>query len=405
MRSTEPKPIFTEPDYEYGNRSRIKVVQIVPSLAGALDPHRSLQEYELKDQPPYTEAQIREKIAEIADNYKVVSDPDSPKTAPRQIGMTIVNKDLLLQGVPGLIIMTTAGSSFYDEEFNPNNGGIAVEIAYEALANPTKPIVAVESPGTGNSSDLTPDEYKQAMHDGKLVHEVRDHTGKIIEYDAFETVQGIARALGPEGEGVSISHASAKVSATLFTGALKAALPRDTMERSFDYNPTNISDRNVAALILANLWEIRSQNKYAESSHDPLKITEERKEMALGILSSAKKRKRDQIRAQTHNPFKMVRQQQVLSRGNKNGQAAAVHAVAAQQQHHDLLQTFAVPAFAAQYKHTERDIARFMKLIKVLGGSAAELASMQTLELPIGQYAHSYFPTMLATLQANAFNR
>jgi hypothetical protein len=188
MRASEPTPTFKEPDYEYGNRSPIHVIKIVPNLASVtLDPHASLQNYELKDKDPYTDKQLRDTLTEIADNYQVVFDPASTESEPKQIGMTIANKDLLLQGVPGIFIMTTAGSSLYDEERNPNNAGIAIEMAYEALTN-RRPIILGESPGTGNSSDLTKDEYRQAVQDGKLVHEVRDHTGKIISYEDRKSV-------------------------------------------------------------------------------------------------------------------------------------------------------------------------------------------------------------------------
>lgn len=286
------------PDYGYGNHSPIEVIQIRPLPRGTdIDPHSSLEVDNpggIAERAPFTETELEEKIEEIAANYQIIGDPKSTESEPKQFGLTVVNKHMLLPGRGAIMMMTTQGSSLYDEEGNPNNEGNALELAYAAFKYPDQAIILVESPGTGNSSDLTDEEYKQASEDGKLVDDVRDTFGKITGSEAFDTLQALARAL--EHQNVSISHISANASGAHFASGLAVALPED-LQRVFLYNSTNISDRNPIALTLATLGEIRTQSRYDKASRDPLKLTEERKEMARRVMGSEKKSRVAQARA------------------------------------------------------------------------------------------------------------
>lgn len=391
-----------KPDYEFGNRPHIEVIRVLPrQLKEALDPHSSL-EIENIAEPLFTEEQLYDKVLEVADNYTIFADPESTEQNPRFFGGTILNKHLIDEGVPAILVVGTSASSLYDEERNPNNEGNAIELAYLAFKYPDRPIVFIESPGNGNSVDFTDEEYKEAAKDGRLVHAEIDDDGKLIDYEAFETVAAIARAV--QHAGISISHVSSNASGAHLSTAIAAALERDSLERAFLYNPTNISDRTFVGLTAATLWEVWRQSRYEKASKDPLRLTKERKEMALKALSTKPKRKVDQALASTHNPVKLLRQQKMLRRGNKHGASAAVHAVAAQDQHPGLRQTFIFPEFAAQYKRSE-DFYEFMRRIEQLGGTAVEMTDIESLKIPMGQYGHTHYPTVRQTFEGYAFNR
>ena len=398
--SKETAPAFAQPDYDYGNHSPIQVIRLKPVMKPGLDPHAAL-EHSVSEQSPYSREQIIQAITEGVANYQVFTDPKSPENEPRHFGGTVVNRHLVAEGAPAILMITTVGSSLYDEKLNPNNESNLLELAYTALKYPDRPVVLVEAPGNGNSTDLTRDEYRQAAENGRLVHATKDHSGK-TDYEAFETLQAMARSL--ENEGVKIGWVSANASGAHYASAVEAALPAGTMESAFLYNPTNISDRSLLGLTYGTLKEIATQGKYAEKSRDPLRITEEMKETVRKIMSSAAKRKIDQARASTHNPAKLYRQQQILRRGNRHGQAAAVHVAAAQKRHPDMRQTLVFPEFAAQYKRPE-DFQEFMRIVNELGGLAVNEADLESLQIPLGQYGHAHYPTVRQTLESFAFKR
>ena len=391
-----------QPDYGYGNHNPIEVIRIVPHIgSAALDPHASLDTI-AESRVLFTEAELEEKVTEVADNYRVIGDPQSSEANPKVFGVTIVNKHLLDEGIPGILMMSTTGSSLYDEKGNPNNEGNALELAYMAIKHPDRPIVFVESPGDGNSVDLENEEYREAAKDGKLIHETRGISGRIVKYEPFQTLQSLARAL--EYSEIRVSHISSNGTGAHFSTALMTGMQQGAIERAFLYNPSNISDRSTIALTIANLMEITGQGKYAKLSKDPLRLTDERKKMARRVMGSITKRKIDQARASTHNPIKLWRQQKIFRRGNGVGQSAAVQSVAAQMQHPNIKQTFVFPEFAAQYKSPE-DFYEFMRIIGTLGGAAVEMTDIESLQIPLGQYGHSHYPTVRQTLEGYAFNR
>jgi hypothetical protein len=393
---------FQQPDYSYGNRSAIEVIRLVPAIGkSAIDPHASLDHQNL-ERPSFTEAQLKEKVTEVADNYQIIADPKSAEKSAKQFGVTIANRDLLERGEPAILIISTAGSSLYDEKGNPNNEGNVLEMAYTAFKY-KQPIVYGEGFGSGNSVDFEAEEYKQAAKDGKLVHEVRDHTGRITSYEAFQSLSALARAL--EHAGINISHLSSNASGAHLSSGMMAALPESSLTRAFLYNPTNVSDRTVIGLGAANIWEaIFKQGSYSKASKDPLQLTDERKQMAREVMASVKKRKFDQARARTHNPVKLWRQQKIFSRGNQNGQSAAVHSVVGQMRHPDMRQTVIFPEFAAQYK-SPRDFEDYIRIVVRLGGTVIRQEDLESLKIPIGQYGHSHYPTVRQTLESYAFNR
>lgn len=399
--SPETVEDFQKPDFEYGNHPAIEVIRLVPHIGRTgLDPHASLDN-ELAE-PLFTEAALEDKVTEIADNYKVIGDPRSTEAQPKHFGMTVANKHLLDEGVPAILVISTNGSNLYDAEGNPNNEGNALELAYTAFKYPDRPVVYVESPGNGNSVDLEDEEYKEAAKDGKLVRESRDASGRIVDYEAFETIRALARALAHES--INISHISSNATGAHFSTAFMAASPRDSVERAFLYNPSNISDRNVIALTYGTIKEIRTQDRYKQLSKDPLKLTDERKIMARRVMGSIAKHKLDLARASTHDPVKMWRQQKIFRRGNGHGQSAAVHSVAGQLQHPGAKQTFVFPEFAAQYKRPE-DFRKFMEWVDRLGGRVVEMTDIESLKIPLGQYGHSHYPTARQTLESYGFHR
>jgi hypothetical protein len=406
--SVKYKKEFKRPDYEYGNRTAIEVVRLVPNLGAlALDPHASLEiEHNADIEPLFTEAQLEAKVKEIATHYRVIADPKSTEAEPKQFGVTMANEHLLAEGVPGILILSSGASSLYDEKGNVNTFDNAIEMAYTAFKHPMQPVIYVESPGNGNSVNLTDEEYAQAAQDGKLVHESRDPSGKIVDYESFETLQAMVRAL--EDAGVQISHTSANAAGAHFSTALAAALPRDSLDRAFLYNPTNISDRNWIWLSLLTGKEIITQGKYKNASKDPLKLTDERREMARRVMGDASKgiikRRIQQAQASTHNLGKLKSQQKMFRRGNKKGQAAAAQLVIGQMHHQNLKQTVILPEFAAWYKDPE-DFIEFMNQVKKLGGNIIEAADVESLSIPLGQYGHSHYPTVRQTLESYAFQR
>lgn len=100
----------------------------------------------------------------------------------------------------------------------------------------------------------------------------------------------------------------------------------------------------------------------------------------------------------------MWRQQRIFSRGNGHGQSAAVHAVAGQLAHPGARTTYVFPEFAAQYKSPE-DFVEFVRLISRLGGTAINVWDVKSLQIPLGQYGHSHYPSVRQTLEGYAFNR
>jgi hypothetical protein len=406
--SSEAYKSYKNPDYEYGNRTPIEFIRLMPKLGGvALDSHASLELINNPAaQPLFSESQLKDKVGEIAQNYRVIFDPRSTEADPKHFGVTIANEHLLAEGVPAVLILSTEASSLYDKGGNVNNHANALELAYTAFKYPDRPIVYMETPGNGNSVILTKDEVAQAAEDGKLLHESRDESGKLTEYEAFETVQAMVRAL--EDGGIKVSHISSNAGGAHVATALESALPKGTMDRAFLYNLTNISDQNWIRLSIAKGWEIFTQGKYAKNSHDPLKLTEERKEMARQVLGDASKnivkRRLQQARASTHSISKLKGQQKIFRRGNKHGQSGAVQLVAAQLQHPDLKQTVVLPAFAAQYRDPQ-DFVRFMEIVSQLGGKAIVVEDIESLTIPMGQYGHSHYPTVRQTLESYAFHR
>ena len=377
----------------------------VPNIGKlVIDAHESLN-YKLQEQAPYTTEQIMGKITELRDNYHVVGDPKSTEAEPKQFGVSILNKDLLDQGVPAILMVTTDGSSLYDEELNPNNEGNAIDLAYMALAHPDQPVIVVENPGSGNSTNMTKDEYKQAAKDGRLMEATINDDGRLVDFKTFKTIDSIVRALASEGLD-NISHISTNSTSILYATAAAAALKSNSLEKAFLYNPTNISDWFTPALIVGRLREIAGQSKYQSQSHDPLRHTDELKEMAKKAMSDKPKRKIDQARASTHNPINLLNKQRIFARGNKRGQAAAVHVAAATLQHPKVRQTIVVPEFAAQYKRPE-DFRNFINRVFRLLGSTVEIDEdeIKTLQIPLGEYGHSHYPTVHQTLEDYAFNR
>lgn len=400
MVRTDRLPSFDKLDYGYGDHSPIDIIRFKPvTTSDVLDPHASL-ELPSTDRPPFTEVQLKDKVGEVVHNYTAISDPESTESQPKQFGFTVANKDKMLAGIPGILLFTTNASSIYDEEFNPNNEGNVLEQAYAAFYHPELPIYLIESPGTGNSVDFTDDEYSSAAKDGRLVSTEIDDEGRITSYEAFPTLQAIRRAL--EAAGVSIGYISANATGAHIGAAFETTLEPGSIEKSFLYNPTNISDRTFIGFNLAAIREVITQGRY--KSHDPLQLTDERKAMAKAIMSDRPKRKLDQIRAQTHNPRKLLRQSQIWRRGDRHGQAAAVHGVAAQMQHPEARHTYVLPQFAAQYKSPE-DFDKFVQAITKLGGFAREVNDIESLLTPLGQYGHSHFPTVRQTLESYAFER
>ncbi|GAC1501988.1 MAG: hypothetical protein NVS1B10_06520 [Candidatus Saccharimonadales bacterium] len=402
MAHNEHLSTSLKPDYEYGNRSAIDVVNILPGILANQSQSITTISHLPENKPLFSESQLQDKVTELADNYTIFGDPKSTESSPKHFGVTVLNRALLDEGVPAILAMSTNGSSLYDEKANANNEGNALELAYMALAYPDKPIVFVESPGNGNSVDLQPDEYKQASLDGKLIHEKRNSSGKLVDFEAFETLQSLARALSHEG--VAVSHISSNASGAHFSSALMTALPKNSLKSAFLYNPSNISDRSTIALTLATFKEILTQGRYEKVSKDPLKLSAERKAMARLAMGSVKKSKIDQARASTHNPIKLKRQQEIFRRGNKYGQSAAFQAVAGSLHHPELNQTFIFPEFAAQYKQS-KDFVIFMKLIQKIGGKAINMDNIESLKIPMGQYGHSHYPSVRQTLESYAFQK
>jgi hypothetical protein len=141
---------FNRPDFEYGNRSAIEVVRLVPNLGAlALDPHASLEiEHRADIEPLFTEAQLEAKVKEIATNYRIIADPKSTEAEPKQFGMTVANASLVDEEVPGILILSSGAASLYDEKGNVNTFDNALEMAYTAFKHPMKPVIYVESPGS-----------------------------------------------------------------------------------------------------------------------------------------------------------------------------------------------------------------------------------------------------------------
>jgi hypothetical protein len=398
---------YTNPDYDYGNHARIEVVKLVPRLGrAALDPHASLGVLDNTSVTFFTEPQLRNKVGEVAHNYRLFYDPQSTEAEPKNFGGTITKEHLIAEGVPAILIFDSEASSLYDEKGNVNNHPKALEIAYTDFKYSDHPIVYMETPGNGNSVNFTKDEVGQAAENGKLVSEERDLSGKITEYEAFETIQAMVRAV--EDAGIKVGYISANAGGAHVATAFEAALAKGTLERAFLYNLTNISDQGWMRLSLTKGWEIITQGKYNKRSYDPLKLTDERKQMAREVLGDASgsivKRRIQQARASTHSVSKLKGQQKMFMHGNKHGQSGAVQLVAAQMQHPELKQTVVLPAFAAQYRNPE-DFVRFMEIVSQLGGMAIQVEDIESLTIPMGQYGHSHYPTVRQTLESYAFNR
>jgi hypothetical protein len=139
-------------------------------------------------------------------------------------------------------------------------------------------------------------------------------------------------------------------------------------------------------------------------SKDPLRINDELKEMAKKVMSDKPKRKIDLARAGAHNPLKLINQSRMFARGNDKGQAAAVHIAAAKLQQPELSQTVVLPRFAAQYKRPD-DFREFVQRTYRLLGTHVEVDEIETLQVPLGEYGHSHYPSVRQTFENHAFNR
>lgn len=400
MSDREPVATFIEPDYAYGNHGPLELIRVVPNIGQlVIDAHESL-DYTPPEKSPYTDEQVLEKVGELRDHYKIIGDPASSK----HFGVAILNADLPSY-VPAILMVTTDSSNFYNEEMKPNNAGNAIELAYLALSQPGRRIIAIESPGTGNSSNLTGDEYRQAGENGRLMEAAITGDGMLRDFTVFETIDAIVRALSSEGLD-NISHISTKAASVLYATAIASSLQANVLERSFLYNPTNISDHNAAALMIKRGLGVFLQGKYKKMSHDPLRISKELEKEAEKIMSDQPKRKVDLARSSAHNPLNMINKNRMFARGNQRGEAAAVHVAAVALHHPDAKQTIVLPEFAPVYKRPE-DFRNFINGVFRLLGSQIEIDEdeIKTLQLPLGEYGHSHYPTVYQTLEDHAFNR
>jgi hypothetical protein len=77
VSSSEALKTYRRPDYDYGNRTSIEFIRLMPKLGNvALDPHASLELVSSPAaQPLFTETLLRDKVAEVAHNYRLLFDP------------------------------------------------------------------------------------------------------------------------------------------------------------------------------------------------------------------------------------------------------------------------------------------------------------------------------------------
>lgn len=349
-------------------------------------------------------SEYTDKLIEIRDNLEIVEDPQSPEYSPPVTAeITVANADRLKDGKGVVLQVSTSGSTMVE---NPSNG---VEMADNALLNPDYAFIYMASLGNGGTSGLVDAELERAKKDGSLIW-ANEIQGGI----AVPTIRAIARALDTVGE---ITHVSSDDTGAHISSALLAALPENQAQSAFLYNPKNLRDLSRLRYGLGMLKAMTVENyAYGLASDDPLKVDGSRREDAKKIFGKDFKDKVERKRASagTFNPGKMKDETDIFRRGPAHGSPAVKHTVAALDRHEDLRITYALPTESVNYPGKEEVDAflgytRWGHLRQPEGedgyGRPSNFSRTEVLEIPIGHYGHTHYPTGRLALQAYAFNR
>ncbi len=395
-------------DYDFGRGNVMQVGRIFLGENGAFaaEPMKvdiSVERYDELGMgiPQYGSAefvgQYKQKLVEIRDNLEIIEDPQTGDT----FEITIVNKDILEDGVGAVVQISTSNSTI------PDNPGNAIELAQNAVINPNRAIIYVASPGNGGSISLTDEELLHAKQDGLLVQRSSwqglDSPPPAELYEAFPTIQALARALGTLDD--RVTHLSSDASGAHYSSALMTALPEGQLEAAFLYNPTNISSLSALGYKFRMLKEIATQGRYGDAA-ERMAVTSERIDEARQIMGKDFGAKATQLRSGTFRLSKMMNEAQIYRGGwaGEPGKAAKTHLTIGLSRQPDAKVTYAFPEFSANYKRPN-DIAEFMRSALDIGGFSLDAAGVEGYKLPVGQYWHSHHPFARLALQDEAFNR
>lgn len=387
-------------NYAWGNSPELSVKELAPQAAEGHPAEIGVRDIVLPR--PYISSinadSHNAKLGEILDNYQIIEDPKGEdRGEPATFGVTVANADAADQGI--VVRVSTSGSSLKN---NPSN---AVELADDALVNPGIAFAYVESLGNGNTSALTDEEQKAAKKDGMLVSPIPGQ-GRNTVYEAFPTIQAMARALDTlKGD---VTHISADDTGAHIASALLSALPAGTMERAFLYNPTNLRNLSSLSYGAGKLIAMTYGNlRYGSVSEDRLAVSKGRRQDAIDVLGKEFASKTTQLRSVrqgTFNPGKMKGEVAIFRRGKHHGQAARAHAVGGLQRHPDLKITYGFAANGPNYPGTEK-AAKFLLSVYEEAGLGIEFDQIRGVELPLGQYGHTYQPQARMAAQNHAFRR
>lgn len=336
-----------------------------------------------------------DKLGEILDNYQIIEDPASEdRGEPTTFGITIANADAAKNGI--VVQVSTSGSSLED---NPSN---AVELADNALLHPDKAFVYIESLGNGNTSALTKEEQQQAKRNGLLVVPP-DSRERVDIYEAFPTIQAMARALGTlDGP---ITHISADDTGAHIAAALMAALPPDSVERALLYNSTNMRQLSALHHALGKLGAMTIGNwRYARTTEDPLAVNKDRRQEAIKVLGDQFGSKATQlrsVRSGTFNPGKMQGEAQIF----RHGRAATIHAAAALATQANVKLTYGLASGSVNYPGTEGVDDFLLQIADASAQMRDDYAKVLAVEVPLGHYGHSYHPLARLAIQDYALDR
>lgn len=379
-------------DYKWGNSPKLEAAVIGLDVWG-----RPLADSLFLNKPDadlISRDEYVDKLGEILDNYQIVEDPTSEdRGEPTTFGITIANAAAAKNGI--VVQVSTSGSSLED---NPSN---AVELADNALLHPDKAFVYVESLGNGNTSALTEEEQQKAKQNGLLV--TPDSRERVDIYEAFPTIQAMARALGTlDGP---ITHISADDTGAHIAAALMAALPPDSVERAFLYNSTNMREISALRHTLGKLGAMTIGNwQYARTTEDPLAVNKDRRKEAIEVLGDQFGSKATQlrsVRSGTFNPGKMKGEIQIFRRGR----AAAIHAAAALATQANVKLTYGLASGSINYPGTEGVDDFLLQVADASPQLRDDYAKVLVVEVPLGHYGHSYHPLARLAIQDYALNR
>lgn len=404
--------------YEYGNEAMKAGYLSLDNIGEPFDPdmvqislNAQMQEGVPEPGSPERQAVYTDKLQEIRDNWRIISDGD------KTLEVTIANAHAL-NNDNGVILRISQDTVADKQDITE-----AIELADDATDNPDTPIIHVVTPGHGGSSSLSGLELAQARKDGSFlgkIYKVEEAQEVLDSYDpnpSFRTMASIIDTI--KGSKGKVAHITASGRAAHVAPVVMSLLP--DVEGLVLTNPTNISeasehlsdklglaqtDRYIRRHRPKLAAEMANTQVYEEKSTDLLAITTGRKNEAVDVIGEDFFQHAQEERSSASKGKRMRGEERIYMKGFNDGAASIHHIMAGLMKNPSAKATYIFPERSAYYAGRYR-ITDFMetiyKLYRRIGGPSEP--DVKGLLIPAGQFWPRYHPMGRLALQREAFNR